>query len=74
MKQKTFYYLVDKLNENNAGALKAALQSISGIESITIRPSENLVEIIAPKKMDEQIKVACSAVGLVYRTRAKSRR
>lgn len=74
MKRKTFYYLIDKLNADNAGSLKAALQSVDGIESITVRPSENLVEIIAPKKVDDEVRVACDAVGLVYRTRVKKRK
>lgn len=74
MRGKTFYYLVDNLSGENAGTLKAALRSVSSIESITIRPAENLVEIIAPKRMDDEVRVACDAVGLTYRTRVKKRR
>ncbi|MFO7850518.1 MAG: hypothetical protein R6V67_11205 [Spirochaetia bacterium] len=74
MREKTFFYLVDKLSEENSSALKAALRSVPGIESITVRPGEGMVEIIAPRKMDDEVRVACDAAGLLFRTRVKKRR
>ncbi|MFP4178662.1 MAG: hypothetical protein ACLFSA_01280 [Spirochaetaceae bacterium] len=74
MREKTFFYLVDRLSGDNSSALKAALLSVPGIESITVRPDEGMVEIIAPRKMDDEVRVACDAAGLLFRTRVKRRR
>ncbi|MFP4266497.1 MAG: hypothetical protein ACLFNZ_07945 [Spirochaetaceae bacterium] len=74
MREKTFFYLVDRLSGDNSSALKAALRSVPGIESITVRPDEGMVEIIAPRKMDDEVRVACDAAGLLFRTRVKRRR
>ena len=74
MRQKTFFYIVDKLTETKAESFKAALGSVPNIQSITVRPAESLVEVIATGKVDDQVRVACDAAGLTYRTRVKKRR
>jgi len=70
---KTYYYLIDNLTEEKTAVMKRALQTVSSIQSITIRPMEGLVELIATRDVEDSVKIACDIAETNFRTRIKSR-
>ena len=70
---KTYYYIIDKLNNSNAGTFKKALQTVDSIKSITIRPNESMVELISTRNPEDSVKIACDIAGTQFRVRVKSR-
>ncbi len=72
-KEKTYYYLIDKLNAENAGTFKKALRTVDSIKSITIRPNERLVELVSTRNPEDSVKIACDISGTQFRVRVKSR-
>jgi PDZ domain-containing secreted protein len=70
---KTYYYLIDKLNNSNAGTFKKVLQTVDSIKSITIRPNESMVELISTRNPEDSVKIACDIAGTKFRVRVKNR-
>jgi hypothetical protein len=72
-KNKSFYYIIDGLNEEKGELLKKALSPVTDIQSITVRSREGLLEIIAPRNVEQEVKIACDVAGTTFRLRAKKR-
>jgi hypothetical protein len=72
-KEKSFYYIIDGLNADNAELLKKALSPVHDISSVTVRTREGLLEVIAPRNVEQEVKVACEVAGTRFRVRAKKR-
>lgn len=70
---KTYYYLIDKLNNSNAATFKKALLTVDSIKSITIRPNESMVELISTRNPEDSVKIACDIAGTEFRVRVKGR-
>jgi hypothetical protein len=72
-KKKSFYYVIDGLDAEKGETLKNALSPVSDIHSVTVRPREGLVEVIAVRNVEQEVKVACEVAGTSFRIRAKKR-
>jgi len=72
-KKKSFYYVIDGLTQSNGETLKKALSPVSDIHSVTVRPQEGIVEVIASRNVEQEVKVACEVAGTTFRVRAKKR-
>ena len=66
---KTYYYLVDRLDPASAVTLKKALGAVPGIRNVSVRTREGVVEVSANRDVEEDLKMACTIAGLVYRTK-----
>ena len=71
---KTYYYLIDNLTQEKATVLKRALQTVSSIHSITLRPQEGMLEVIAARDVEDSVKIACDIAETTFRIRVKKRR
>jgi len=71
---KTYYYLIDNMTPDKAVVMKRALQTVSSIHSITMRPSEGIIEVIASRDVEDSIKIACDIAQTIFRIRIKSRK
>lgn len=72
-KEKTYYYLIDKLNASNTDTFKKALQTVDSIKSITIRPNEGMVELVSTRNPEDSVKIACDIAQTQFRVRIKRR-
>ena len=72
-KARSFYYLVDRLDRNVAADIRAALDTISGVESINMRLNENIIEVHSLRDVEEQLTIACIVAGTTYRTKVKKK-
>ncbi len=72
-KERTYYFLVDKLNRNTAPVLRSALETIPEILAINIRVREGVIEVAASKDIEEKIKMTCSVAGTPFRTQVRKR-
>jgi len=72
-KARSFYYLVDHLDRNVAADIRAALDTISGVESINMRLNENIIEVHSLRDVEEQLTMACIVAGTTYRTKVKKK-
>lgn len=72
-KEKTFYYLVDKLNKDNGSILKSALETVQEIHKIDLYLNEGVIEVTASKDVEEQIRMTCRVAGTTLRTRIKKK-
>ncbi|HDQ14133.1 MAG TPA: hypothetical protein ENN41_04880 [Sediminispirochaeta sp.] len=70
-RHKTFYYLVDNMNPERVETMKKALRTVPDIESITIKTSQGMVEIIASRDVEDSLKIACDVAGTTFRTKVK---
>ncbi|ADK80592.1 hypothetical protein [Sediminispirochaeta smaragdinae] len=64
---KEYGYLLDGLNSERAEMIKRALRAIPEIKSISIRPSQGTIQLIATKDPETQVKIACEVAGCVFR-------
>ena len=71
---KSYYYIVDRLTAQKAPVLKRALQTISAVEESIIHVEEGVIEVIAAREVEDQIRIACEVAGVALRTRIKKRR
>jgi len=71
---KTYYYLIDNMTQDKSVIMKRALQTVSSIHSITLHPSEGLIEVIAERDVEDSIKIACEIAETNFRIRVKKRK
>ncbi len=71
---KTYYYLIDNLTPEKGEVMKRAMQTNSSIESITLRPREGIVEVIATRDVEDSVKIACDIAGTHFRIKMKKKK
>ncbi len=72
-KPKTYYYLIDSLNDRTADILKKALATVSSIVGVNIDVSSGIMIIKAGKDVEVNVKAACNAAGTTLRTKLKKK-
>jgi hypothetical protein len=70
---RIYYYVIDKLNRSNAPFLEQALKTVPEIQEAKVRPVQGVVEVTASRDVEEQVRIACSVTGTVFRTRAQKK-
>ncbi len=68
---KTYRYIVDKLNNDSSERIKKALQHVNEIKSITVDPSSGMVELVATRDLETELKLACDIAGASFRVKMK---
>ncbi|HUV07021.1 MAG TPA: hypothetical protein VMX75_04775 [Spirochaetia bacterium] len=68
---RSFYYLIDNLNTERAVKIKNALRVIPFIKQSNIRVNKGMIEVIATKNVEDQIRMACDIAGATFRTSLK---
>jgi hypothetical protein len=66
-KGKPYGYLLDGLTPERGEVMKKALRAIPEIKSITIRAGEGIVQVMATRDPENQIKLACDVAGCIFR-------
>ncbi len=72
-KEKIYYYIIDKLNNDSATVLKSALETVPEILEVIIRVSSGVLQIRASRDVEQQIKMTCLVSGTPFRTRIKKK-
>ncbi len=70
-KNRSFHYIVDKLTADRAEVIRKGLIAVSGVDGVKVSVNRGMVEVIARKDMEAQVRIACEVAGAVYRTRAQ---
>ncbi len=68
---KTYRYIVDKLNTESSDRIKKALRQVDEIKSITVDPSAGVVELVAARDLETELKLACDIAGASFRVKMK---
>lgn len=69
----TFYYLADKLDNENASVIRKSLKIVPELNAVHISPHQGLIEIQAKRDIEPQVKMACEVAGALFRTRIKKK-
>jgi hypothetical protein len=72
-KVKSFYYIIDSLNNSNAVLLKKALMIIPEVHDVLIKLSSGIIEVKASKDVTANVKSACEVAGTRFRVEVKEK-
>lgn len=67
------YYLIDKLTQERVGILKAALEIIPELKSVTLHAEAGLVVVTSTLNIKEKIVTTCRVCGTPFRTQVNKR-
>ena len=70
-KAKHYYYLVDDMDPQSGDIIARGLKVITAIEAVNIDLAQGIVEVIALRNPDTNVKTACEVAGTVLRTKIK---
>lgn len=68
---KPFYYLVDGLTEENARVILKGLEVVADITEVQVSVSRSMVEALALRDVEPQVRLACDVAGVHFRARAR---
>lgn len=68
---KPFYYLVDGLTDENATIIKRGLDVIPYIKEVQVRVGRSMVETLAFRDVEDQVRLACEVASVHFRARAR---
>ena len=68
---KAFYYLVDGLTNENAEIIRKGLSVISDVKEIQVSVGRSMVETLAFRDVEDQVRLACDVAGVHFRARAR---
>ena len=68
-----YYYLLDKLNQENAEVLKKALKTANSITGVETRVRQGLLEVLSSRNPEKELKMACDIAGVVLRREVKKK-
>ena len=68
---KPFYYLVDGLTDENARIIKKGLDIIADIKEVQVSVGRSMVETMAFRDVEEQVRLACDVASVHFRARAR---
>jgi uncharacterized alpha/beta hydrolase family protein len=69
----TFYYLVDRLDSENAPVIRKSLKIVPEVNAVEVSPQQGLIEVQAKRDIEPQVKMACEVAGALFRTRVKKK-
>ncbi len=72
-KEIKYYYIVDKLDVNNAAMMRKSLKIVPEIKTLTIDAHHGLLEVQATSNVETQVKLACDIAGTIFRRQVKNR-
>ena len=70
---RAFFYLIDGLTSEKAVRLKRALEQVTDIIGVIVRPSHGVLEVQSNRDVEDEVKMACSLAGTSFRVRIKKR-
>jgi hypothetical protein len=68
---KLYYYLVDGLTTDNAAIMKKGLDTIGDIKEVHVSVGRSMVEALAYRDVEDQVRLACKVAHVQFRSRAK---
>lgn len=72
-RSKTYYYLVDKLNEESAPRIRSALKALDAVDDVRARLASGIIEVDARRDMETEVKMAVEIAGCVFRTKVQKK-
>jgi len=70
---KTYYYLVDKLNEESAPKIRCALKALDAVEDVRTRIASGILEVESKRDIETELKMAVDISGCIFRTRVQKK-
>ncbi|MBN2051313.1 MAG: hypothetical protein JW760_12750 [Spirochaetales bacterium] len=70
---KTYYYLVDKLNDQSAPKIRSALKALESVEDVRPRLASGIIEVDAKKDVEQELKMAAEIAGCIFRTKVQKK-
>lgn len=70
---RSFIYLIDGLNVERGQRLKSALEHVPDITGVVVRPNHGVIQVEANRDPEEQVRMACTVVGIAFRVKMKRR-
>ena len=70
-KPKPFYYLVEHLSKEKAEILNRSLSTVADIKEINVSIGRSMIELMALRDVEPQVRLACDVAKVTFRTRAK---
>ena len=74
LRAKEYTYLVDKLTAANGEALRKALSSVAGVESVQVKINSGLVVAVAKRDIEQELIMACGVTGSIFRTKVSAKK
>lgn len=74
LRAKEYTYLVDKLTLSNGEALRKALSSVAGVESVQVKVNSGVVVVVAKRDVEQELVMACGVTGSAFRTKVSARK
>ena len=68
---KPFYYLVDGLTDEKAHIIKLGLDVIADVKEVQVSVGRNMIETLAFRDVEDQVRLACDVADVHFRTRAR---
>ncbi len=72
-RSKTYYYLVDKLNEESAPKIRSALKTLDAVEDVRTRIASGILEVDSKRDIETELRMAVDIAGCVFRTRVQKK-
>ncbi len=70
---KPFFYLIDGLNREKGEQIRHSLKALTEIEDARFSVDQGVIEVLAQKDMEEQVRLACNVANTVFRTKVKKK-
>lgn len=68
---KPFFYLVDGLTSESAAVIKKGLDVVGDIKEVNVSVARSMVEALAFRDVEDQVRLACKVANVHFRARAK---
>ena len=68
---KPYYYLVDGLTDEKALIIKKGLDVIVDVKEVQVSVGRSMVETLAFRDVEEQVRLACDVASVHFRSRAR---
>jgi hypothetical protein len=72
-KYKSFFYIIDKLDDQKAQLLKKSLIILPEVYDVIPRTNKGYIEVKAGKNMISQVRMACDIAEVKFRTEASEK-
>lgn len=68
---KQYYYLVDGLTDESAQIVRRGLAVVGDVTDVQVSVGRSMVEVLAYRDVEAQVRLACDVAGITYRARAR---
>ncbi len=70
---RSYFYLIDGLTPEKGQQMKRALEELSEVAGVVVRPTQGVIEVQSSKDPEAQVQMACSIIGTSLRVKIAKR-